>query len=202
VVSFALLVSLMIGIQLTGNWGFFNIGYILLCFCLLDTRASLFDLADAPWLAQLSQPSAIALHALLGVMFLTGVLMLVIGDSWIGRTFMHWPYDRWVWNRPWARALLGYLRFVAPLRLVNGYGVFPPNSAPPFRMVPLYEGSDDGETWKPYRYKYYPSDPHEPPPRVLAPHHPRIDMALFYASVCVHDGNFYGSYLGDGTPYA
>jgi hypothetical protein len=199
--SCALLVGLMLGIQVSGNWGFFNIGYILLSVCLLDTRASIFDLGTEPWLGQLAQPSAIALHVWLGLMFLTGVLMLIVGDSWIGRTFMHWPFDRWVHNRAWGRAFLRLLQFFSPLRLVNGYGVFPPHAGPAFRVVPLFEGSDDGETWHAYRYKYYASSPHEPP-RFVAPHHPRIDMALFYATVCTYDAGFYGSYLGDGTPYA
>lgn len=200
-VSFALLVGLMFGIQITGNWGFFNIGYMLLCVCLLDVNASVFDLGHAPWQAQLAQPGAIALHLVLGLMFLTGIVQLVIGDSWIGRTYMHWPFDNLVWNRRWARALLTYLQWVSPLRLVNGYGVFPPKSGPPFRIVPVFEGSDDGQTWQAYRYKYYGSSPHEPPPFV-APHHPRVDMGLFYAAIGVTDAGFYGSYLGDGTPYA
>ena len=50
-----------------------------------------------------------------------------------------------------------------------------------------------------------------PPPRIWADQRSsaaarssaaRIDMALFYAALCVHDGGFYGSLLGDGTPYA
>jgi hypothetical protein len=199
--SFGLLVSLMLGIQVTGNWGFFNIGYILLLVCLLDTQASIFDLWNAPWTMQLQEPSAIVLHVLLGLMFLYGIIQLVIGDSWIGRTFMHWPFDNLTWNRAWARALLKCIRAVAPLRVVNGYGVFPPHSGPPFRVVPVYEGSNDGENWQAYRYKFYPTTPFEAPPFV-SPHHPRIDMALFYAALCTHDGGFYGSYLGDGTPYA
>jgi hypothetical protein len=201
VVSFAFLVALMAGIQVTGNWGFFNIGYVLLCLCLLDVNASVFDLGSEPWWTALHTPEGIALHALLGLMFLTGIVQLVIGDSWIGRTFMHWPFDSLVWNRAWARGLLKYLRAVSPLRLVNGYGVFPPHSGPPFRIVPVYEGSNDGEHWSAYRYKFYPSSPFEPPPFV-SPHHPRIDMALFYAAVGTHDAGFYGSLLGDGTPYA
>jgi hypothetical protein len=201
-VSCALLVSLMLGIQLTGNWGFFNIGYILLCLCLLDTRASIFDLGSEPWLSQLQQqPSAWLLHALLALMFLTGLVQLIIGDSWLGRTFMHWPFDGLVWNRTWARVFLKYMQLVSPLRLVNGYGVFPPKAAPPIRYMVVFEGSDDGQTWHGYRYKHQPTTPFERP-AVVSPYHPRLDMVVFYASLCVHDGGFYGSLLGDGTPYA
>jgi hypothetical protein len=196
VISFALLVGLMLGIQVTGNWGFFNLGYIMLCVCLLDTQSSLFELNSSAW-----QWPQLGVHALLGLMFLTGLVQLIVADSWVTRSWMHWPLDSVLWNRRWARVIVQYFRAISPFRIVNGYGVFPPAAGPPMRIVPVFEGSDDGLSWKAYRFKFMPSSARERAPFV-APHHPRIDMASYYAALCAHDSSYYAVGVGDGTPYA
>ena len=199
--SFALLAGLMLGIMATGNWGYFNIGYLLLCFCLLDTQSSLLDWAREPWHSSLWEPQTIALNGALALMFVTGLFYLVFADSWVGRTFMNLDLDRWLWNRRWARALISYFRAIAPFRIINGYGVFQPKADPPLRVVPVFEGSaDGGATWHAYRYKFMPTRGSDRPP-VVAPHHPRLDMATYYAAMGTFDASFYGAYVGDGSPY-
>jgi hypothetical protein len=191
----------MLGIQATGNWGYFNVGYILLCACLLDTHASILDWTRAPWQGTFWQGTHGPVNALMIVMFVTSLLYLVVADSWTGRTVIHLDLDRYVWNRGWARALLRYLRAIAPFRIVNGYGVFAPHSDAPMRLNTVFEGSDDGgATWKAYRFKFMPTRATDRPPFV-APHHPRFDMASYYAALGGHDASFYGAYIGDGTPY-
>lgn len=201
VISFALLTGLMLGIQVTGNWGFFNLGYIMLCVCLLDTQSSLLDLWSEPWASGAWHWPEIALHALLALMFLSGLIQLIVADSWVTRSWMHWPLDALTWNRRWARALLKYFRAISPFRIINGYGVFPPNAGPPMRIAPVFEGSDDGQSWRAYRFKFMPSSERERAPFV-SPHHPRIDMASYYAALCAHDASYYAIGIGDGTPYA
>jgi hypothetical protein len=200
-VSFALLTALMLGIQLTGNWGFFNVGYILLSFALLDANASIMDWTQEPWRSSFWHAPVLAQNALMLVMFLTGLFYLIVANSWIGRTFMHLDVDRWVWNRPWARVLLKYFRVIAPLRVINGYGVFHPFADPPMRILPVFEGSNDGgATWRAYRYKFMPTQPRDRPP-MIAPFHPRFDMGSFYSSMGIFDASFYGAWMGDGSPY-
>jgi hypothetical protein len=199
--SFAVLASLMLGIHFTGNWAFFNIGYMVLCLSLLDTQASLFDWAHEPWHSMLWQWPTIASNAVLLVLFLTSVLFLVFADSWVGRTFMFLDLDRWVWNRGWARALIKYFRAIGPFRIVNGYGVFHPHADPPLRVQPVFEGSrDGGVTWRAYRYKCLPTQPTDRPP-FAAPHHPRFDIAMYYAGLASNDASLFGAYVGDGAPY-
>ncbi|HET8939687.1 MAG TPA: lipase maturation factor family protein [Polyangiales bacterium] len=200
-VSFAILASLMIGIHLTGNWAFFNIGYLVLCLSLLDTQASIFDWAKEPWHSTLWQWPTVASNAALLVIFITSVFYLVFADSWVGRTFMFLDLDRWVWNRAWARAIIKYFRAIAPFRIVNGYGVFHPHADPPLRVQPVFEGSNDGGvTWRDYRYHYLPTRPTD---RLAfaAPHHPRFDIAMYYAGLASNDASFFGAYVGDGAPY-
>jgi hypothetical protein len=199
-VSFGLLTALMIGIQATGNWGFFNVGYALLIVCLLDVNASIFDLGKEPWASRFWEWPSLTMHAALALMFLTGVLYLVAFDSWTMRTLIRWPLDLFTWNRAWLRALVAYLRALAPFRIINGYGVFPPNAIAPLRHGVLFEGSHDGATWKAYGLRRMPTRKREWA-KFVAPYQARIDMALCYAGGCVFDASFFSSLIGDGTPY-
>ncbi len=200
VISFALLTALMLGIHSTGNWGYFNIGYVLLCVCLLDVHASVFDVARAPWASRALHWPDLAIHAAMAVLFFNSLIYFVIMNSWVTRTWVHWPWEVVSWNRRWLRALIAYFRAFAPFHLTNGYGVFPPNAAPPMRLAPVIEGSLDGKTWKPYGYRYLPTQP-KSPLKVFAPHHPRFDQALHYAGMGIHEGSFFSQLIGDGNPY-
>ncbi len=198
-VGFFGLVGLMVGIQLTGNWGYFNIGYALLCVCLLDTRSSLLELFDAPLAAHVATPETAFVNLAMLALFLSSLVYFAL-NSWVTRTWSQWPFDDVTWNRPWARVLIRVFRALSPFRLTNGYGVFPPHSPAPMRIIPVFEGSNDGETWKPYVYRFMPTLKTSPPP-VIAPHHPRLDQALYYAANGMHDGSLYASLVGDGNPY-
>ena len=44
------------------------------------------------------------------------------------------------------------------------------------------EGSDDGETWREYTFRYKVSDPNRPP-RQVAPHQPRLDWQMWFAAL-------------------
>jgi hypothetical protein len=134
------------------------------------------------------------------VMFVTGLIYLIVFDSWTTRTVVHWPLDNFTWNRRWLRILLGYLRAISPFRIVNGYGVFPPAAVPPVRNIPVFEGSNDGVTWKPYKYLHMAFEPQDRG-QFVAPYQARLDMAICYSIAGVYDASFYGSLIGDGTPY-
>jgi hypothetical protein len=200
VVSFVSMAALMLGIQATGNWGYFNIGFIMLSLCLLDTRSSLFDLAREPWASRAWSFPDLAIHGVMALLFVTSLLYFIALNSWASRTWVHWPLENLIWNRRWARALMAYFRAIAPFHVINGYGVFPPNSSAPLRTAPVIEGSDDGKVWQPYGYRYIPTTAKAPLP-ICAPHHPRFDQALNYAAFCIHDGGFFSSLVGDGSPY-
>jgi hypothetical protein len=199
-VSFATLTALMIGVHVSGNWGYFNLGYVLLSVCLLDVDSSLLDLGREPWASSALSFPDLAIHGAMAILFLNSLPYFLVMNSWVTRTWVHWPWETVTWNRPIGRALVGWFRALAPFHLVNGYGVFPPYSAPPLRIAPVIEGSADGQTWKAYGYKYLPTTARSKLP-IVAPHHPRFDQALHYASLGIHDGSFFSSLIGDGNPY-
>ncbi|MDD9946476.1 MAG: lipase maturation factor family protein [Myxococcales bacterium] len=206
-VGYALLVALMIGIQVTGNWGYFNIGYILLCTCLWDVNGSIFDMGDPPWVETWTRWPDVAVHATMGAMFLLSLFYLVFLDSWFTRSWVNWPVNFFGVKSLRARKIiaavhsaLAPLRALAPFRIVNGYGVFPPNSTPPLRLTPVFEGSDDGETWKQYGYQHMPSSTHSKPP-FLAPGHARFDQASYYFANGIHTASLTGSAFPLSAPH-
>jgi lipase maturation factor 1 len=205
-ISFAGLIGLSIGIMATGNWGYFNVGYMLLCVALLDVNASIFDLGKQPWVDTWSQWPDVGIHAAMGAMFLISVFYLP-NNSWFGRSWVNWPENFFVWRTETQRRIwlkfhraIEILRWIAPFRIVNGYGVFPPNASPPMRRIPVLEGSADGVHWKQYGYKYMPSFPHSAPVQV-APHHPRVDQGVYYVANGIHGGSLTGNALPAGSPY-
>jgi hypothetical protein len=203
-IAFGALVGLMAGIQLTGNWGFFNVAYMLLCVCLLDVHSSIFDLASAPWAQDALRWPDVAVHGLMAVMFLISLFYL-LNNSWFSRSWVHWPPNIIYWKEFHARAFkvfraLEPLRWIAPFRIVNGYGVFPPNSSPPLRIIPVFEGSHDGVTWRQYGYRFMPSFAESRPPFV-APLQPRLDHALYYLGNGIHSASLVGSTAPYGSPH-
>ncbi len=69
---------------------------------------------------------------------------------------------------------------VAPLRLVNGYGLFAVMTT--HRQEIVIEGSDDDVTWKEYAFRDKPGDVKRAP-RFIAPFQPRLDWQMWFAAL-------------------
>jgi len=72
-----------------------------------------------------------------------------------------------------------------PLDLVNTYGAF--GSVGRVRENVVFEGTDasfpdDESVWKPYLYRYLPTDP-TARPRQIAPYQPRLDWQMWFAAM-------------------
>ncbi|WP_240359815.1 lipase maturation factor family protein [Pyxidicoccus trucidator] len=155
----------------TGNYGFFNYQALALGLWLLDDAALRRVLpleAEGPartqpwWRAALSTVVAAP--------------VLVLGVSEVLRRFDSWPlrHER-------VRGTLRWLEARArPLRSVNSYGLFSVMTVE--RPEILVEGSEDGEHWKEYSFRYKVGDP-ERPPRLVAPHQPRLDWQMWFAAL-------------------
>jgi len=67
-----------------------------------------------------------------------------------------------------------------PFRIANRYGLFAVMTRGRYEIE--FQGSDDGENWKPYPFRYKPQELDQPP-RIYAPYQPRFDWNLWFASL-------------------
>ena len=74
----------------------------------------------------------------------------------------------------------------APFDLVNSYGLFAVMTTSRIEIV--VEGSNDGQTWQAYEFKYKPGDLARRPPWV-APYQPRLDWQMWFAALGTYQQN-------------
>jgi hypothetical protein len=190
------IIALMGGIQATGNYGYFNLLTIVMCIPLFaHAGCVLTDLR--PVVDLLATPGSAAFAAIALGVILPGSLLYFIFNSWVNISWSHWPV--WLRMRPaWLfSGVVSFYRALTPLRIVQGYGVFPPNSAPGQRWLVQYEATDDGgETWHAITTPFlsYALG-------FVAPYHPRVDQSLFYESGGMNGSNYVGGLIHH-HPYA
>lgn len=146
-------ILLQLLILATGNYTFFNILTIALClFLFIEPR-------PAPR-TRLDRGVSVLLAGFIGVT--TGLLFLDL-----------FAVDL----PPGGNAVL---HAIAPLRIVNRYGLFTVMTVE--RPEIVVEGSVDGETWRAYGFRYKPGDVMRAPP-IVAPHQPRLDWQMWFAAL-------------------
>jgi Lipase maturation factor len=166
--------ALMTGIQLASSFGFFNILTMMLCAAALDHRSSL---PAALASADLFSPANLPFTLIFPILFV-GSFVYIPFNSWVSAGFLYWPALRRLPAGP-IRALLSLLRFIAPARVLNSYGVFGARPAPPLHWLPVLEGSLDGKAWRQYRFRFQMTT-EDDAPQWIAPHHPRLEGLSFY----------------------
>jgi hypothetical protein len=67
-----------------------------------------------------------------------------------------------------------------PFRIANRYGLFAVMTRGRYEIE--FQGSEDGQTWEAYPFRYKPQDPSKPP-GIYAPYQPRFDWNLWFASL-------------------
>jgi lipase maturation factor 1 len=70
--------------------------------------------------------------------------------------------------------------WLEPFRIANQYGLFAVMT--PHRYEIEFQGSNDGQHWVAYPFRYKPQDVRERP-RIYAPYQPRFDWNLWFASL-------------------
>jgi predicted DCC family thiol-disulfide oxidoreductase YuxK len=171
--GFTIIVLLQIMIAVTGNYGFFNLLAIVLCFSLLDD-----SIWPRSWCLSLSiQQFREAIRRRWffrhRVMPLIAAVILIITAMQIVEAFkaaaVNWP------------APLAWLdRELEPIRSVNSYGLFRVMTRT--RPEIIVEGSNDGVTWKPYEFKWK-AGPLDRAPAFCTPHMPRLDWQMWFAAL-------------------
>ncbi len=181
--GFASLVLLQLLIAATGNYGFFNLLAIVLCLSVLDDRdwrrlAMLIRHVREPSGSEASseldpvrapRPWTWWRKSVAGL--LGGFIILVTAGASAERI---WP------GGIVTTELASLGEWIEPLRSTNTYGLFAVMTTT--RPEIQIEGSDDGSSWKPYRFRWKPGEP-DRGPRFATPHLPRLDWQLWFAAL-------------------
>jgi len=167
----ALFIVLMILIQLTGNYAFFNLLAIALSVLLVDDRT--FERIFR-WLSIDPLPANFipCLPIMKWIAMAVAILILTLSLLPMVRLLR----AQVIWPR-WLETIFGQFE---PFRLVNSYGLFSVMTIE--RPEIIVEGSDDANTWQPYEFKWKPGDVKRPL-RFIAPHQPRLDWQMWFAAL-------------------
>ncbi|MGZ3454849.1 MAG: lipase maturation factor family protein [Polyangiales bacterium] len=159
--GFPLLAGLQAGIALTGNYGFFNPLSIALALFALDDRA-------LPGRARKSRKTGPVRSVL-----------MAIGEGLLFAAGLATHLQRYTDARV-PRPLAAIADKLSELRSMASYGLFA--SMTTERREIAIEGSDDGEHWSEYRFRYKPNDERDAP-KFVAPHMPRLDWQMWFAAL-------------------
>jgi predicted DCC family thiol-disulfide oxidoreductase YuxK len=169
-----LMIGLQVLILLTGNYTIFNVLAIALCLFLFDDQAVLpYVTRFAP--AKLKQstddpvPKVVRAFA---AGFAAIMLLLTVGR--MVETFA---------GGDAPEPLKTMVRVASPFEIANSYGLFAMMTTT--RPEIIIEGSDDGNAWQTYEFRYKPGDLKRSP-RWAAPFQPRLDWQMWFAAL----GNF------------
>lgn len=169
-VVFVVFVVFQLSIGATGNYTYFNLLTITLCFLLLDDRHWQF-LAPGRLKEFLARPPLIRLPLWRKVaMGVIGVFLVIVTGFQMCMVLGLSLNDR-------AYRLVS---FTDSFRVANRYGLFANMTTE--RNEIIIEGSDDGETWLPYEFWWKPGALDRRPGWVQ-PFQPRLDWQMWFAAL-------------------
>jgi len=175
IVGACLVASLQLVIFLTGNYTYFNLLTIALCIPLLDDR----------WFETLmrkhgGEPARVSARMRPGWQR-AGIALLTVLIVWAS---IYRTAERYGYALPGASETL--LFPVAALHIVGGYGLFQHMTKE--RMEIAIEGSNDGDRWLVYEFRYKPGDL-AAAPKWVQPHQPRLDWQMWFAALGSYRNN-------------
>jgi lipase maturation factor 1 len=165
------IVTLMALIALTGNYCFFNLLTVTLCVLLLDD-AILHRFTPARW--RQTPINSPRWRWPCWITIPVTVVVLLVTTMTLGSSFRE-PIA-------WPSPMVSLYRTLAPLRSFNGYGLFAVMTTA--RPEIIIEGSNDGQTWTAYEFKYKSGETTRRP-AFVAPHQPRLDWQMWFEALNV-----------------
>ncbi len=194
IACFFIVTAWQAGVILTANYAFLNYLVLVLAFLLLDDRF-LARFAPARWRPPLHRDP-------------TSVPVPVPGEEYGSHTAASAPLPRisarlgglplaisalalmWIFYATLVPLAQMFWRTIPlptqpvaalePFRIANQYGLFAVMT--PHRFEIEFQGSNDGQAWVAYPFRYKPQDPARRP-RIYAPYQPRFDWNLWFASL-------------------
>jgi len=185
-ISFFGITGLQLLIILTGNYGFFNLLTIGLCLTLLEDKHFIFlnhfflflDAHEKQKSEVVPEKTTDSVSEVLqrGVIydFVTAVLAVCVLFVSIG--IMADSFGHLILPKPLEKLIT----VVSPLRSINNYGLFAIMTTE--RNEITLEGSNDGEHWLPYEFRYKPGDIRKAPQWAM-PYQPRLDWQMWFAAL-------------------
>ena len=179
---------------LTANYTFLNYLVLTLGFLLLDDRllapqlGKRFSVSTAAVplteAAQVSEEDDLRARlrrhlAALKLAVTSVVLTWVFYVTVVQLFWIVWPYA------PFPRSPVAALE---PFRIANRYGLFAVMTRGRYEIE--FQGSNDGQNWTPYPFKYKPLALNEAP-KLYAPCQPRFDWNLWFASLGTYRDNMF-----------
>ena len=161
----------MILIAATGNYCFFNLLTVALCVLLLDD-AALRRFVPRPWREPRSKTDRLRWPIWITVPL--AVVVIPVTTMSLTGAFR----EEIAWPAPMAELH----SWLAATRSFNHYGLFA--SMTTARPEIVIEGSNDGQTWLPYEFKYKPGDPMRRP-AFVEPFQPRLDWQMWFEALRV-----------------
>ena len=155
-------------IMLTGNYGFFNLLTMALCVFLFDDAAIRHAVPRKLTLWIQDRAPRPGKTATVCALLLTMVVVPVGADRIVQALASP--------NLPIVGAVT---RATSPWLIVNAYGPFATTTMK--RPEIIVEGSDDGQSWRAYDFRYKPG-PVDRRPSWNIPHQPRLDWQMWFAA--------------------
>ena len=199
IACFLIVTAWQIGVIATANYTFLNYLVLVLAFLLLDDefltrfvpmrwRGGLATAAPAPPERNEDEPQKLNLSSVgeseaepvreparwlvsVGMALRAMALVWVFYVTTAEMVFIFWR------EAPLPTSPIAALE---PLRIANQYGLFAVMT--PHRYEIEFQGSNDGENWVAYPFRYKPQDVRERP-GIYAPYQPRFDWNLWFASL-------------------
>jgi hypothetical protein len=182
ILCFFIVTPWQIVVILTANYTFLNYLVLVLGFLLLDDQFLSRFLPErwrlrAPATTTPSEevegrpPARLSLRQALTLPFTAGILVLIF---YVTTAEMIWMFSR-TSILPTAPAAV-----LEPFRIANQYGLFAVMTRNRYEIE--FQGSDDGQSWTPYPFRFKPQDLSKAP-GIYAPYQPRFDWNLWFASL-------------------
>jgi len=156
----ALTIFLQAVIFVTGNYAFFNLLTMALCLLLLDDAA--FHRAWKPRVPSPARQRIVSVALTVFILFCSGFQLMETFEGLVPG---------------FAASVLDIIR---PFGIVNTYGLFAVMTTS--RPEIVVEGSNDGQRWVEYTFRYKPGALQRAPVWV-EPHQPRLDWQMWFAAL-------------------
>ena len=178
-------VLLQLAILASGNYGFFNLLTLCLCLPLIDDQwiSRFFTNNSAQESSENHNPLWNSSFGWFPAATLHWIVLYFCWALFVPTTYGHFLRDlrgnspKPLVDQQPPQWVNDFTNFVRPTHAFNSYGLF--RVMTKTRPEIIIEGSLDGSTWRPYSFRYKPTDPGQSP-RFAGVHMPRIDWQMWF----------------------